>query len=52
MRNIIKEIKKQEWIYIFLCVVTIITQVFFELKIPDYMSEITKLVQTEGSDIN
>lgn len=52
MRNIIKEIKKQEWIYIFLCVITIITQVFFELKIPDYMSEITKLVQTEGSDIN
>jgi ATP-binding cassette subfamily B protein len=52
MLNIIKEIKKQEWIYIFLCVITIITQVFFELKIPDYMSEITKLVQTEGSDIS
>ena len=30
----------------------VIAQVFLELKMPDYMSEVTKLVQTEGSKMH
>ena len=34
-----------------MCLVLVVTQVWLELKMPDYMSEITKLVQTEGSQM-
>ena len=34
-----------------ICLVLVVTQVWLELKMPDYMSEITKLVQTEGSQM-
>lgn len=49
MHKIIKYLNKKQWFL--LCVVAILTfgQVYFELKMPDYMSEITVLVQTEGS---
>ena len=34
-----------------LIVILVISQVWLELKLPDYMSEITRLVQTEGSQM-
>ena len=34
---------------ILICFILISAQVWLELKMPDYMSEITRLVQTEGS---
>ena len=42
----------REFILIFIIVALISFGVFFDLKIPDYMSEITKLVETEGTKIN
>ncbi len=41
--------KKKEWFLAIICFILIFIQVWLELKMPDYMSEITKLVQTEGS---
>lgn len=38
--------------YALICVAFISVNVYLELKIPDYMSEITVLVQTEGSKIS
>ena len=32
--------------------VFIVTQVFFDLTLPDFMSEITQLVKTPGSEMN
>ena len=40
---------KKEWTYFAVSILFILAQVWLDLKLPDYMSEITKLVQTEGS---
>ena len=44
-----KNFTKKDWLFIFTSIFLIVGQVSLELKMPDYMSEITKLVQTEGS---
>ncbi len=49
MLKLIKNFKKKDWLIIFISFILIFGGVFLELKMPDYMSEITKLVQTEGS---
>lgn len=51
MLKLIKNFTKKEWILALICLVLVVTQVWLELKMPDYMSEITKLVQTEGSQM-
>ncbi len=51
MFKLIKNFTKKEWILALICLVLVVTQVWLELKMPDYMSEITKLVQTEGSQM-
>ncbi|MFI3226153.1 MAG: ABC transporter ATP-binding protein [Clostridia bacterium] len=49
MSKIFGSLKSREWLFGAITLVLILFQVYFDLKIPDYMSEITKLVQTEGS---
>jgi ATP-binding cassette subfamily B protein len=49
MLRLFKYLKKREIIGIIFALILIIFQVWLELTMPDYMSEITKLVQTEGS---
>lgn len=49
MVKLLRYIKKKEWLYFLLSLVFIVSQVWLDLKLPDYMSEITKLVETEGS---
>lgn len=51
MLKIFKYIKKENWLRIFYSLIFIILQVWLDLKLPDYMSEITRLVQTEGSEM-
>ena len=51
MIKMFRQLKKREWL-LFLCsVLFIIAQVWLDLKLPDYMSKITQLVQTEGSEM-
>ena len=52
MIKLLKNLGKREWILAIICLVLIIGQVWLELKMPDYMSEITVLVQTEGSEMS
>ena len=52
MLKILKNLKKRDWILAFFCIFFIIGQVWLELKMPDYMSAITRLVQTEGSQMS
>ena len=52
MIKLLKNLGKKEWIFTSICLVLIIAQVWLELKMPDYMSRITVLVQTEGSQMN
>lgn len=49
MLKIFKNMKKKEVICLVICVAFIVVQVWLDLKMPDYMSKITELVQTEGS---
>ncbi len=49
MSLLFKKLKAQEWLYVACCLVLVTLQVFLDLKLPDYMSRITTLVQTPGS---
>lgn len=52
MLKILKHFKKEDWVIILLCVLFVAGQVGLDLTLPDYMSEITTLVQTEGSQMS
>lgn len=52
MLKLIRNFTKKEWALMFISALFIIFQVWLDLKMPDYMSEITQLVQTEGSSLN
>ena len=49
MFKLFKNFNKKDYGLILTCLILIVFQVWLDLKLPDYMSEITKLVQTEGS---
>ncbi|MGE7693801.1 ABC transporter ATP-binding protein [Lysinibacillus sp. NPDC094177] len=49
MLKIFKYLKPKEWTLIVASIVFIVGQVWLDLKLPDYMSKITTLVQTQGS---
>ena len=52
MLKLMKKFSAKQWLVTFICLFLIFAQVWQDLKIPDYMSEITKLVQTEGSQMS
>lgn len=49
MIKLLRYMKGREWLFFLVSLVFIISQVWLDLKLPDYMSEITTLVETEGS---
>ena len=51
MFKLFQNLKAKEWILFAISCVFLVSQVWLDLKLPDYMSEITKLVQTSGSDM-
>lgn len=52
MLKLFKNLNKRDCIYVFISAGLIVFQVWLELKMPDYMSNITQLVQTRGASIN
>ena len=52
MRKVLKKLPKQDILCILIAVVFIAAQVWLDLRMPDYMTEITQLVQTEGSEMS
>ncbi len=52
MLKLFGNLKKTEWGLVGLSLVFIILQVWLDLTMPEYMAEITKLVQTEGSEMS
>ena len=52
MLKVLKHLKKKDWSLVIFSIAFICAQVWLDLKLPDYMSEITMLVQTEGSEMN
>ena len=52
MIKLLKNLTKKEVIYSLICISLVAFHVWLELRIPDYMSSITRLVQTEGSKMS
>ena len=51
MIKLFRYLKLKEWMYFLISLVFIVIQVFLDLKLPDYMSLITTLVETAGSSM-
>jgi len=49
MIKLLKKMKMREWIMTILCAVFVLAQIFFDLSLPDYMSDLTMMVETKGS---
>ncbi len=49
MFKLFGKLSKKDLLYAIICVILVAFQVWLDLKLPDYMSEITRLVQTSGS---
>lgn len=52
MAKIFKNFGKKEWILACISLAFVVVQVWLDLKLPDYMKEITALVTVEGSKMN
>ncbi|MDO4280942.1 MAG: ABC transporter ATP-binding protein [Peptococcaceae bacterium] len=52
MLSLLKNMQKKDVLLLIPALAFIVFQVWLDLKLPDYMSEITRLVETEGSAMN
>jgi len=52
MAKLFRFLTKRQWAYVCAALVFIVAQVWLDLKLPDYMSEITTLVETQGSALS
>lgn len=52
MIKVLKLINKKQRLYVGISIVFIVIQVWLDLKLPDYMSNITTLVETSGSKMS
>lgn len=51
MLKLLKKMRPREIIMFLICSVLLLGQIYFDLKLPDFMSELTVLIQTPGSQI-
>lgn len=49
MIKLLRNLTKKDWLFACISLVFVVMQVWLDLTMPDYMSKITMLVQTEGS---
>lgn len=52
MIKLLKRLQAKEWLQVFVSLIFIVIQVWLDLKLPDYMSEITRLTQTPASQMS
>ncbi|UQQ37611.1 ABC transporter ATP-binding protein [Paenibacillus polymyxa] len=52
MLKIFKYLKKNEWMFVLCSLAFIVVQVWLDLKLPDYMAEITTKLQTPGTPMS
>ncbi len=52
IQKLFKNLDKKDFLFMIITSLFVLINVYFELKMPDYMSEITRLVETEGSEMN
>ena len=49
MLKLLKNMRRKEIIMALICMVLIVGQVYFDLRLPDYMTDLTSLIKTSGS---
>lgn len=49
MIKLLKNMRRKEKLMAFLCLVFVVVQVYFDLRLPDYMTELTVLIKTSGT---
>lgn len=52
MLKLLKRMRKREILMCVICAVFILGQIYFDLRLPDFMSELTVLIQTPGSEMS
>lgn len=52
MFKLLKRLEGRKYKIIFICLIFIVFQVWLDLKLPDFMSEITRLIETKGSKMS
>ena len=53
MLKLLKNMRRKEALMALICLVFVVGQIYFDLRLPDYMTELTMLIKTSGqtSDI-
>lgn len=49
MIKLLKRMRKHEWIMAGLCALLVLGQIYFDLRLPDYMNDLTVLIKTPGT---
>lgn len=49
MIKLLKNMRRKEKLMALLCLLFVVVQVYFDLRLPDYMSELTMLIKTSGT---
>ena len=49
MLKVLKNMRRKEWLMALLCLLLVVGQVYFDLRLPDYMTELTTLIKTSGT---
>ena len=49
MIKLLKNMRRKEVLMVLLCTVLVAVQVYFDLRLPDYMTDLTTLIKTPGS---
>lgn len=49
MLKLLKNMRRKEWLMALLCLLLVVGQVYFDLRLPDYMTELTTLIKTSGT---
>ena len=50
MIKLLKRMRKREALMALICALLVVVQVYFDLKLPDYMTQLTTLIRTPGSE--
>lgn len=49
MLKLLKNMRRREALMVLLCALLVVGQVYFDLRLPDYMSDLTMLIKTSGA---
>ena len=52
MIKLLKRMRRKEWLMAGLCAVLVLGQIYFDLRLPDYMSNLTVLIKSPDSTMS